>query len=518
MKSSQSVTPKEVTYPSHFNLLSTTTLDSHITYASKDFQDVAGYSLQELMDKPHNVVRHPDMPKAAFKNMWDHLRAGQSWMGIVKNRCKNGDYYWVDAFVSPIHQNGKVVEYQSVRLCPSRQHVANAESLYHQIQQGKTPWQLRVPRTRLWQRMALALLLAAGVSGLLEWGLHISGIPVFLLLGIVSGYGLTRRLEAMTQEARKIFDNPLMELVYNQKIDDLSEIKLAMKMRQSELNAVVGRIQDSSLQIGTGAQTSSQNCQNTVRNLDVQTRETEQVAAAIHEMSLSATDIAQNAQNAFGLTQLAHDAAQQGMNAVNQTVTAISAMATELTQASQVIEKLSSQSATIGQVLSVIQNIAEQTNLLALNAAIEAARAGEQGRGFAVVAEEVRKLAQRSTQSTDEIQQMISTIQTSIHNAVQTIEQGNQRTEHCVESARLSGEKLTALIQQVSDIAGRNEQIATAVEQMASVTEEMNRSLQSISDVSVSTLELAEHTQTECHTLVNNLASQTRLVAQFRRL
>ncbi len=121
-------------------LLSTTDLSSHIKYANHYFCKIAGYELDEMLGKPHNMVRHPDMPKAAFENLWQFIQSGESWMGPVKNRCKNGDYYWVNAFVTPIKdEHGKVHEYQSVRTCPDRQVTKRAEHLYPQLSAGKTP-------------------------------------------------------------------------------------------------------------------------------------------------------------------------------------------------------------------------------------------------------------------------------------------------------------------------------------------------------------------------------------------
>ncbi len=339
-----------------------------------------------------------------------------------------------------------------------------------------------------------------------------------LLLSMVAGYSLTRRLESLSAEARKVFNNPLMELVYNNHIDDISEIKLALKMRQSELNAVVGRIQDSNQQIKDAAQSSSKNSETTAINLEGQTRETEQVAAAINEMHSTANEIAQNAQSASDATEKAKLAAEEGMDSVKDTLNAMQQLATQLDSASSVVTQLSEHGKTIGQVLIVIQSVAEQTNLLALNAAIEAARAGEQGRGFAVVADEVRTLAQRSHESTKEIQNVIALIQTSTHQAVDAMHEGAQLSKLCVNSANVSGDKLNMLLTQVIDITDRNEQIATAVEEMARVTEDMNSSVQSISDVCVATNILASDTRDECEDLVVNLSSQGTLVRQFRRL
>ncbi|WP_070971758.1 methyl-accepting chemotaxis protein [Vibrio sonorensis] len=518
MRVNQPVTQKEVTYPPKYNLLSVTKPSSHITYASKEFCEVAGYTLEELVDQPHNIVRHPDMPSAAFEDMWKHLREGKSWMGMVKNRCKNGDHYWVDAFATPIQEDGKATEYQSVRLCPSREHVENAEALYTQLREGKTPLKLKLPRTRLWQRQSALLILSGLVSGLADFFLSGSGVPLFALLAIFATYFSTRRLEALSSDARDVFNNPLAELVYNKNVDDISEIQLALKMRQSEINAVVGRIQDSNEKVAHAAQSSSDNCDTTASNLVNQTSETEQVAAAVNEMHSTANEIAQNAQGASEATDHANHAAEEGKQSVEDTINAINMLSVQLNDAYQIVQELAEHGSAISQVTTVIQGVAEQTNLLALNAAIEAARAGEQGRGFAVVADEVRQLAQRSQESTQEIQTIINLIQTSSEKAVTAMDDGTRLSGVCVESATKSGEKLDVLQGEVTGISDRNNQIAAAVEEMARVTEEMNSSIQSISEVCAATNILASDTRDECQTLVNNLNAQGKLVSQFRRL
>lgn len=518
MRVNQPVTQKEVTYPAEFNLLSITKPSSHISYASADFCNVAGYTLEELVGQPHNIVRHPDMPPAAFENMWKYLKEGNSWMGIVKNRCKNGDHYWVDAFASPIKENGKTIEYQSVRLAPKREHVKNAEKLYAQLNQGKIPLKLKLPRTRLWQRLSLSFLVIALGSTLLATFSPALAIWAFFLFSTIAAYSQTRRLEALSQDARKVFDNPLMELLYNDRVDDISEIQLAFKMRQSEINSIVGRIQDSNQQVVQAASSSANNCETTAENLVGQTSETEQVAAAINEMHSTANEITQNAQSASNATDQASTAAKEGRSSVTQTINSINELSKQLGVASDVIQQLVEHGRTIGEVLIIIQGVAEQTNLLALNAAIEAARAGEQGRGFAVVADEVRQLAQRSHESTEEIQNIIKLIQTSTEKAVQAMNEGNQLSDVCVDCANTSGDKLDVLLHQVTDISDRNSQIAAAIEEMARVTDEMNSSVQSISDVCAATNILASDTKEECEGLVKDLSSQGKLVQQFRKL
>jgi PAS domain S-box-containing protein len=128
---------EEVIYPSDYMILSTTDLDSIITHVNDDFMTVSGYKEDELINKPHNIVRHPDMPKAAFSDLWDTIKQGKSWMGLVKNRCKNGQYYWVNAYVTPIKRNGTICEYQSVRTQPEAELTERAQACYDAINAGK---------------------------------------------------------------------------------------------------------------------------------------------------------------------------------------------------------------------------------------------------------------------------------------------------------------------------------------------------------------------------------------------
>jgi len=518
MRINQPITNKEVQFPPHYNLLSTTQPSSIITYASPEFCQVSGFTIDELVGQPHNLVRHPDMPSQAFDNMWSHLKQGNSWMGMVKNRCKNGDHYWVNAFVSPIKEKGKIVEYQSVRSYPNREHVERAEQVYQQLKDEKTPLIMRLPRLSLFQRTSIATLLLTLIGYISSLWIG-SGIAMGLCAGAIIAclYLLTRRLEALTATARKCYDNPMMQYIYTGHQDDLAEIEMAFQMKSCQLNAVINRIMDSGSQLSSMAEDTRQSSRITLNNLDAQACESEQVAAAVHEMSETAEDMSRNTQSASELAANAQAASQLGMDSVNQTINAIEKLAVQLESAAKVITDLEHHGKKVGAVSEVIRGIAEQTNLLALNAAIEAARAGEQGRGFAVVADEVRALAQRTQISTTEIQTVINEIQQGTLDAVSSIQTGKQLSIQCVETATASGQAMNDALNMVVSINDRNHQVASSVEELSTVAVQMSQSVQSITSLSQNNAALAGSNVTGMDTLSLKLNELVKLALQFKK-
>ena len=244
--------------------------------------------------------------------------------------------------------------------------------------------------------------------------------------------------------------------------------------------------------------------------------ETEQVATAMNQMTASVHEVSRNAASGASVAQATASQSQKGSQVVQDTISGINTLADNVSRASDVIHELEKDSDSIGSVLDVIQGIAEQTNLLALNAAIEAARAGEQGRGFAVVADEVRSLASRTQDSTQEIQSIIEKLQARSKQAVTVMDEGQKQAKVSVELAQAAGEALSEISAGIEELDRVSTQIAVAAEQQGTVAEEINRNVVNINDVSVQNADAANHSSETSHDL-SALANQVgKTIGSFK--
>ncbi|MCU7846014.1 MAG: methyl-accepting chemotaxis protein [Candidatus Thiodiazotropha sp. (ex Monitilora ramsayi)] len=521
MKNNQPVTQHEVEVKLQQNILSTTDLKGAISYINSDFIEISGFDKTELIGKNHNVVRHPDMPPIAFKNLWETVKSGHPWMGIVKNRCKNGDHYWVDAFVMPIKQDGKTVEYQSVRYRPEREWVDRAQPIYKRLLEGKGYKPSLGSRMKLSGKLMIGNLLALlpligfafspALSSLLPIGVLLTA-----LLSIGVNFWLMRPFHQLASQAGKIFDQPVMRRIYTGRDDEIGQIQLAMKMQSSQINAIIGRITDTTKNLSCVAQVTSETSDQAHQGVEAQQTELSQVATAMTEMVATVQEIARNASHAAESTVKGQHETGNGNAVVGEAIQAINSLADELQKASDVVGQLSEQSMDIVKVLEVIKGIAEQTNLLALNAAIEAARAGENGRGFAVVADEVRTLAGRTTESASEIEQMIEVLQSGSHQAVAVMDESRNKAGDTVALAANAGRALDNLSEVMDAITDMSQQIATASEEQSAVAEEINQSIVNINQIAESTSQGAQKSVSATDEMVGAIRRLDNLVTQFR--
>jgi aerotaxis receptor len=483
MRQNLPVTQREFDFPEHATLLSTTDVHSHVAYANEAFLAVSGFTAEEIMGQPHNLVRHPDMPQQAFADMWATLKAGTSWTALVKNRRKDGDHYWVRANATPVMREGRLVGYMSVRTKPTRDEVQTCEALYARFVRGEQgsrafhkglivrtglarllSWrQTASLRSRLVQPMALLWLLVSAMAALLQtWDQAlITSAKLAGVLALTAWWldgQVVRPLQRVLRQAQAVAAGSPGS---NEQLDRVDEIGMLMRnVNQAGLN-LRALLDDVSAQID-GLTGVSQEITQGNRQLSDRTEQAasslEETAASMEQMTSSVTSTSQTAEQASALAEKASQAATQGGQVVGDVV--------------RTMDEISGSARRITDIISVIDGIAFQTNILALNAAVEAARAGEQGRGFAVVAGEVRSLAQRSAEAAKEIKTLIT-------DSTERVEQGQHLTAQAgraMESIQCEAQSVTRMIADISRSAKEQSvgivQVGAAVIQLDQMTQQ----------------------------------------------
>jgi methyl-accepting chemotaxis protein len=317
----------------------------------------------------------------------------------------------------------------------------------------------------------------------------------------------------MSQTAR---ENDLSLRMQVNTRDEIGEAAAAFNGMLEKFQNIVGQVNGSATQMSAAAEELSVITRETANGVQEQTSQTDQVATAINEMSATVQEVARNAGDAAVAANETTQQANIGRQVVNDAIDSIDRLASEIEQAGSVINKLEEDGVKIGAVLDVIRGIAEQTNLLALNAAIEAARAGEQGRGFAVVADEVRTLASRTQESTQEIQQMIESLQAGTTAAVTAMDSSRSQAQSGVEKISSAGDALTTIVGGITHINDMNAQIASAAEEQSSVAEEINQNVVNISQVAETSAANADQTQNASEELSRLSVDLQALVSQFK--
>ena len=481
MRINTPVTNTEYVVSDTETIVSATDLRGNITYANPYFVEASGYSKEELVGASQNILRHPDMPAAAFADLWATIKSGRSWSGLVKNRRKNGDFYWVVANVTPVIENGQPVGYMSVRTKPTREQVAAAAELYRKTASGQK-LRLRQGRVQrggifavleLFKRTSISMRIGIAQSGALAAivfvsalnlypellpadgrSMWISGAAAISMLAVAAFWlMLFRAIVSPIKQAMHatlaMAGGDMTKNIETDRVDDLGQLLRALRQMNVNLRSIIGDIRINFERMAAATQNLATGNVDLSGRTDAQAASLEETAASMEQISATIEQNAQRSKRGNDVVADAASTARKGGLAMDQVV--------------ETIGQISESSGKISDIVGIINGIASQTNLLALNAAVEAARAGEAGRGFAVVASEVRELAQRSAQAATEIKKLIEV----------SVEKVNVGTKQ----ARDAGTTMQEIIEAVNRVAGIIAEISTSSTEQSDGVNQVNQAV-----------------------------------------
>jgi aerotaxis receptor len=482
---------------------------------------MCGYDREQLLNHPHERINHPHMPPQVIERMWQTLQAGVPWTGPLMGQDPQGHVFWRNLYVVPLFDAGQLTALGTVYHPLDSQHSARAAKLYARLSKGSSSFSLA---GRLGQTLASHSLLGllAVLLGTATWCGEIGfGLGLTLMACLLAAYWQSCRADQRASQRTLAqhpltYSDPLLAPVYADKPGMAAQFGMALHSQKMRMRTVMARIQINGEILRSRAEESSAMVQTQASQLEQQLQEAEQSAAAMHEMSATIQELSRNLQHAAQATLAVDQLAHKGGQTADESQASMQALCLSVEDIGRAVGQLAASIESISGVTQSIHSIAEQTNLLALNAAIEAARAGESGRGFAMVADEVRTLASRTRQSTEQIQHLVGRLREGSALALSTAERGEQAARQSSADVWQVQQALQKICEEVGQISGMSMQMATAIEEQGQVAEEVNRQITQIATLAGNSTQQAQRSTQigqELHQLAN---SQLDLAQRFR--
>jgi aerotaxis receptor len=530
------VSANELPFPRGNYLVSKTDLKGAITHANEAFVRISGFTREELIGNSHNIVRHPDMPEEAFADLWHTVKLGLPWHGLVKNRAKNGDCYWVRAMVVPVRKDGRTTGYMSVRTEPGRDEIREAESLYAAIKGGRAKFPsvetgvlARLSfATRLWLVMgSLSTLMAAiaaaalfgGAEAAARWFIGSGALLASfgsLSVGFYFSWRVRRPLDRVAAIFSQIAEGNLTNAIDVSGRDETGSLLCQLDAMQVALLAMLD-------DIATASSATEQRCRDLEARLAQINEQSERqfdsaksVAAATQQLSVSVREVAHSAGETRSAAQRADELVATGNRRIGESLEVSERVARAVQRSGATITQLTAAIARIGEISTVIKDIAGQTNLLALNAAIEAARAGDQGRGFAVVADEVRKLAEKTTKSTATIGGLLAEVEAAAGRAVTDMNSAEREVAAGMASMQESAVSLKGVTRASKDATDMALNISSATVQQSQASEEVADNMERMSQLIEGNLQAAQAAKHAAAELMGTSGTLRALIGNFR--
>ncbi len=512
------VTTREYPFPRGETLVSTTDLQGRMLYCNPMFIEVSGYTREELLGQPHNMIRHPDMPEEAFRDMWATISSGLPWSAPVKNRRKDGDFYWVMANVTPLIEGDRPVGYMSVRTEATREQTQAAEALYARMraekESGRQVLALQAARlvsntplgrvaqalrlgmgTKVWMACAvvfLACLLAslAGtpLSGMGAAAAWLAALAVAAGAAFYISSAAVAPLGQMVRAANRMAAGDLTQSLQVTHSDLMGDLQKALSQLNVNLLSIVRDAREESEKMRNATQEIARGNRDLSSRTETQASSLEETAASMEEITGTVKLTAESASKASQMANRATDVAERTSEAVNSVA--------------DTMKQIQAASGRIGEITQLIDSIAFQTNILALNAAVEAARAGEQGRGFAVVAQEVRSLSHRTQTAAKEIRALID-------DSAAKVQEGHRKTDGAQTTM---GESLE-LVRDMSALIG---EIHSAANEQLSGISQINSAVAHLDTITQQNAALVEHSAGLAQQLQTQAQTVTETVQIFR--